>query len=68
MLRNDLIVLLAQGDNDPVTVDVNGNRLDVAAVKVDQAGIVIVLHTDGQSTEPRDDPTHRPEPRDLRSS
>lgn len=62
MLRNDLIILLSQGDNDPVTVDVNGSRLEVAAVKADRGGVVIVLDTGDLSTATHADPPTRPEP------
>ena len=44
MLRNDLIVQLSgTGDNDTVTVDINGTLIDIEAVKSDR-GIVIVLN------------------------
>jgi len=49
MLRNDLIVLLSQRDNDTVTVDVNGILIDVDAVTVDRGAIVIVLNAEDLS-------------------
>ena len=42
MLRNDLITLLGEQDNDPVTVDVGGILVDVAAVTADRGSVVIV--------------------------
>ena len=45
MLRNDLITLLAQHDNDPVTV--NGCAVDVEAVTMDNGSIAIILNGDG---------------------
>ena len=46
MLRNDLIVLLSQKDNDTVTVDVNGTAIDIEAVTDTQGGIALVPHPD----------------------
>ncbi|WP_161952674.1 hypothetical protein [Actinoplanes sp. TFC3] len=47
MLRNDLITLLAQHDNDTVTVTVNGHAVDVDTVAVQDESITIVLDADG---------------------
>lgn len=44
MLRNDLVNLLAERDNDTVTVDVNGLPVDIEAVTT--AGGTIVLRLD----------------------
>jgi len=49
MLRNDLIILLSQRDNDTVTVDVNGILIDVDAVTFDRGTIVIVLNAEDLS-------------------
>lgn len=43
MLRNDLINLLAERDNDAVTVDVGGILIDIDAVSYDRGNIVLVL-------------------------
>lgn len=43
MLRNELIVLLSQHDNDAVTVNVDGVLIDVEAVTVDRGSIVLEL-------------------------
>jgi hypothetical protein len=43
MLRNDLIVLLSQKDNDTVTVDVNGTHVDIDAVVDAPGGIALIL-------------------------
>jgi hypothetical protein len=43
MLRNDLIVLLSQQDNDTVTVDINGTPIDIEAVTNTPGGIGIAL-------------------------
>ena len=47
MLRNDLITLLGQYDNDPVTVDVHGHAVDVTNVREQRGSIVIVLDPEG---------------------
>jgi hypothetical protein len=44
MLRNDLITLLSQYANDPVTVDVNGIFIDVEAVTSERGHVVLVLN------------------------
>ena len=49
MLRNDLITLLSQSDNNTVTADVNGILIDVDAVTVDRGSIVIVLNVEDLS-------------------
>lgn len=46
MLRNDLIILMSEHDNDPVTVDLGGVLIDVESVGVDRAGIVLRLNRD----------------------
>lgn len=46
MLRNDLITMLSQHDNDPVTVDVKGILVDVGSVSTDRDTIVIGLDPD----------------------
>jgi hypothetical protein len=46
MLRNDLITMLSQHDNDPVTVNVNGIMIDVENVSTDRDSIVIGLDPD----------------------
>lgn len=43
MLRNDLITLLAEKDNDPVTVCLNGFMIDVHAITDARGHIVLVL-------------------------
>lgn len=43
MLRNDLISLLGEKDNDAVTVDVNGILIDVTAVRTGRGSIMLVL-------------------------
>lgn len=43
MLRNDLITLLGEQDNDAVTVDVGGILVDVDAVRNDRGSIVLLL-------------------------
>lgn len=43
MLRNYLITLLGEKDNDPVVVSVNGTLLDVEAVTDGSGCIVLVL-------------------------
>lgn len=43
MLRDDLINLLAQHDNDTVTVKVNGYLVDVVSVAMEKGSIAIVL-------------------------
>ena len=48
MLRNDLITLLGQKDNDPVVVEVKGTFLDVTAVTGRNGYLVIVLNDDKQ--------------------
>jgi hypothetical protein len=50
MLRNDLITLLAQHDNDPVTVAVNGHAIDVENVTEHNGSIVIVLDPEAVRT------------------
>ena len=50
MLRNDLIILLSQKDNDTVTVDVNGALVDIAAV-CDADGCIVIL-LGGEETSP----------------
>jgi hypothetical protein len=52
MLRNDLITLLAQHDNDTVTVNVNGRLIDVQTVTTENGSIVIILDADGSPEEP----------------
>ena len=49
MLRNHLITLLSQSDNNTVTADVNGILIDVDAVTADRGAIVIVLNTEDLS-------------------
>lgn len=52
MLRNDLINYLAQLDNDTVTVNVDGNLIDVDSVAYDRGNIVLILDPEGlQSTQ-----------------
>ncbi|MFI5496238.1 hypothetical protein [Actinoplanes sp. NPDC051859] len=46
MLRNDLIVLLSQYDNDTVTVDVRGIMIDIESVGTDRDSLVLHLHRD----------------------
>ena len=46
MLRNDLITLLAQYDNDPVTVSINGCAVEVEGVAVENGSLTIVLDDD----------------------
>lgn len=46
MLRNDLITLLAQYDNDPVVVSINGCPVGVEGVAVENGSIAIVLSSD----------------------
>jgi hypothetical protein len=43
MLRNDLITMLSQHDNDHVTVDVGGILVDVDSVSTDRGSIVLKL-------------------------
>ena len=43
MLRNDLITLLSQQDNDTVTIDINGTLIDIEAVTNARGLIVLVL-------------------------
>lgn len=43
MLRNDLINLLGERDNDTVTVDIGGILVDVDSVATDRGNIVLVL-------------------------
>jgi hypothetical protein len=43
MLRNDLIVLLSQKDNDTVTVEINGTFIDIDAVVDAPGGIALIL-------------------------
>lgn len=43
MLRNDLITLLAEKDNNAVTVSINGVLVDVDAVEAQDGSIVLVL-------------------------
>ena len=43
MLRNDLITLLAENDNNAVAVDVNGALVDVESVTAREGGMVFVL-------------------------
>lgn len=43
MLRNDLITLLAENDNNAVTVDVNGALVDIESVAAHDGSIVLVL-------------------------
>jgi hypothetical protein len=47
MLSNDLITLLAQHDNDPVTVAVNEHAVDVENVTEQNGSIVIALDPKG---------------------
>lgn len=49
MLRNDVITLLGEKDNDLVVVSVNGTLLDVEAVADDRGCIVLVLKEDDRS-------------------
>ena len=49
MLRNDLIILLSQKDNDTVTVNVNGALIDIAAVCEADGCIAILLRGGGTS-------------------
>lgn len=52
MQRNDLIGLLAQYDNDNVTMKINGMTIDVAAVTMEQGNLVISPHpADGTDSE-----------------
>lgn len=44
MLRNHLMTLLSEKDNDTVAVDVNGILIDVDAVTIDRGCIVLVLN------------------------
>lgn len=46
MLRNDLITLLGQGSNDPVTVDVGGIFVDAVGVTWERGTPTIVLDPD----------------------
>ena len=46
MLRNDLITLLSQKDNDTVTVDVGGTLVDIEAVADARGGIALILQPD----------------------
>ena len=46
MLRNDLIVLLSQKDNDTVTVHINGVPVDIDAVVDAHGGIALILQPD----------------------
>jgi hypothetical protein len=43
MLRNDLIIMLSEYNNDTVTVNVNGILIDVDSVTTDRDSIVLVL-------------------------
>lgn len=43
MLRNDLISLLAEKDNDTTTVSVNGILIDIEAVSTERGAIVLIL-------------------------
>lgn len=45
MLRNYLITLLGERDNDPVVVSVNGTLLDVEAV-TDGSGCIVLVPAD----------------------
>lgn len=47
MLRNDLINLVAERDNDPVAVSVNGTLIDVDSVGYQGGRLVLVLDPDG---------------------
>jgi hypothetical protein len=49
MLRNYLITLLGEKDNDPVVVSVNGKLLDVEAVTDGNGCIVLLLTEDDRS-------------------
>ena len=64
MLRNDLITLLSQHDNDTVTVNVNGTLVDIAAVTNADGCIVIILGRDETPPSPRSEetPSHSPTP------
>jgi hypothetical protein len=44
LLRNDLIAMLSQHDNNPITADVNGIMIDVEEVTVDRDSIVLILN------------------------
>lgn len=50
MLRNDVITLLGEKDNDLVVVSVNGTLLDVEAVTDGSGCIVLVLKEDDRSS------------------
>ncbi len=55
MLRNDLITLLAQHDNDPVTVTINGHAVEVEGVAIQNGSITIVVASGGdQAAIPAD--------------
>jgi hypothetical protein len=49
MLRNDLITLLGERDNDPVSVSINGFMVDVESVAYMRGHIVLVLDPDEMS-------------------
>jgi hypothetical protein len=49
VLRNDLITLLAQRNNDTVAVDVNGILIDVDAVTADRGNVVLTLNPEDLS-------------------
>lgn len=47
VLRNDLINLLAERDNDNVAVNVNGLPVDIEAVTAQSGSIVLQLDPEG---------------------
>jgi hypothetical protein len=53
MLRNYLITLLGEKDNDPVVVSVNGTLLDVEAV-TDGNGCIVLVLDDVSDADERD--------------
>jgi hypothetical protein len=50
VLRNELIVLLSQWDNDTVTVNVDGAFCDIRAVSAKGGCIVLVLNHEVSAT------------------
>jgi hypothetical protein len=59
MLRNDLINLLAQHDNDTVMVNVNGRLIDVDGVATEKGNIAIILDLEDSPGKPSDNALNR---------